>query len=350
MRKLLIAGCSGVCGTAVLEHFGTRDDMEVVTLSRSPRESALSNAHIAVDLLDANALARCSSQFKGITHVFYAVLKPSDDAGVEADENATMFEQLLDTISAATNTLEHVLFLQGGKVYGAHLGVYKTPAKEVDSRHFPPNLYFRHEDYACSAGKRQGWKWTALRPDVVIGHSVGSAMNLGNLIGVYGSLCRHLTTAMQFPGTAKAYDVLVNVTDGDIIAKAAEWSIEQKLDGAFNITNGDIFRWRHAWPRIAAYFGCEVGEPQPISLQDRLRSQADVWEQLVQSNGLQPHAIFDLGRGSFGDFIFHVESDAIFDTCKARQHGFPGLHRDSTSSILAHLDGMRDKGLIPNFR
>jgi hypothetical protein len=52
-------------------------------------------------------------------------------------------------------------FFQGGKVYGAQLGVYKTPAREDDSRHFPPNLYFRHEDFARSL-ESEGLRWTAL--------------------------------------------------------------------------------------------------------------------------------------------------------------------------------------------
>ena len=30
---------------------------------------------------------------------------------------------------------------------------------------------------------------------------------------------------------------------------------------AFNIANGDLFRWSELWPKLAAYFGLEVAPP-----------------------------------------------------------------------------------------
>ena len=346
-KTLLVAGSSGVNGQAVAAHFAGLGGWEVRTLSRGESGRYEGVAHTIADLLQPDDVAAKAGDFAGVTHVFYAALKPNADARVEADENAMMFETLIDAVARA-GALERVIFLQGGKVYGAHLGVYKTPAREDDSRHFPPNLYFRHEDHAREASRQAGWKWTALRPDIVIGHSVGSAMNLGNLIGVYGSLCRELGCAMQFPGTAAAYDVLVNVTDAEIVAKAAEWACENSADGAFNITNGDVFRWRHVWPKLVASFGLEVGEPQPISLQTRLQAMSGAWDALVEREGLAKHGVLDLSTGSFGDFIFKVERDAIFDVTKARQAGFGAMTRRSDESLLAHLDAMRARKLIPS--
>lgn len=349
MKTLLVAGCNGVNGTAITAHFAALAGWRVVTLSRSQDKPESADAHVVVDLLDADALAAIANAFDDVTHVFYAALKPADDPLTEADENGRMFAQLIDTVASSAKRLERVVFLQGGKVYGAQLGVYKTPAREDDSRHFPPNLYFRHEDYCRETSARQGWSWTALRPDIVVGHSVGSAMNLGNLIGVYGSLCRQLGVAMQFPGTAAAMQVLVNVTDADLLAQATQWAIDTGADGAFNITNGDVFRWKHAWPALAAAFGCEPGEAQPIDLQARLQSQSAAWKAMVGEHGLQRHDVLDLGQGAFGDFIFHVETDAIFDVGKARRAGFAQMHRQSIDSLLAHVEQMRERRLIPRF-
>ena len=344
-KHLLVAGASGVIGKAALDSFA-QAGWQITTVGRS--SAAPSDfAHIVADLLDAGSLASSKAGLREVTHLFYSALKPNSDPGVEADENAAMLENLVDAVRDAGASLERIMFVQGGKVYGAQLGVYKTPAREYDSRHFPPNLYFRHEDYVRSL-ESQGVKWTALRPDIVIGHSLGSAMNLGNLIGLYGSLCRETGTAMQFPGPEQAYrNALVNVTSAQLIGEAAVWIAENQIDGAFNLTNGDVFRWSHVWPRLAEWFGLDVGEPQPISLAQRIKALQPVWEGLAKREGLAESDPDRIALGSFGDFIFHVEKDAIFDVTKARQAGFTGMTLRSDEVLLAHLEDMRARKLIP---
>jgi nucleoside-diphosphate-sugar epimerase len=344
-KHVLVAGASGVIGKAVLERF-VQAGWKLTTIGRS--QTAPSECpHIVADLLDPAALRGSHPQLDGVTHLFYSALKPDADPGVEADENAAMFENLIGELRAAGDSLERVTFVQGGKVYGAQLGVYKTPAREDDSRHFPPNLYFRHEDFARSL-EAHGIKWTALRPDIVIGHSLGSAMNLGNLIGLYGALCKETGTAMQFPGPDNAYrDVLVNVTSAALLGDAALWAAENDIDGAFNLTNGDVFRWSHVWPKLADWFGLDVGEPQPISLAQRLKALHPVWTDLAERHKLAQTDADKIALGSFGDFIFHVEKDAIFDVTKARQAGFDGMLLRSDEVLLAHLEDMRARKLIP---
>jgi nucleoside-diphosphate-sugar epimerase len=343
-KHILVAGGAGVVGRTAIDAF-QEAGWPVTTLNRD--DTALGKGpHIPADLLDPNSLDASTDKLKTVTHLFYAALKPNADPGVEADENATMLENLVAALHRAGALLERVTFIQGGKVYGAQHGVYRTPAREDDSRHFPPNLYFRHEDFARSLEK-DGIRWTALRPDIVIGHSLGSAMNLGNLIGVYGSLCRATGTAFQFPGTETAYrDVLVNVTGADVLRRAALWSVENEADGAYNITNGDVFRWSHVWPKLAAWFGLELGEPQPISLEQRLHAMRPVWRDLAEANDLAETDIDRLAPGAFGDFIFNVEADAIFDVTKARRAGFE-MNERSDDVLLAHMDDMRRRKLIP---
>ena len=263
-KHLLIVGSSGAVGGAVARHFSQKDDYDFSTLTRSAEPAEGARYAIKADLLEPESLEDSTDELSSVTHLFYAALKPNSDALVEAQENETMLRTILDALKKAEAPLEHVIFVQGGKVYGAHLGIYKTPAKEDDSRHFPPNLYFNHEELAKQRSEEDGFRYTAIRPDIIIGDSMGSAMNLGNLIGVYGTLCKELGVAMQFPGTPEAYEVLVNVTSGEVLAESVEWAFEEKKTGAFNITNGDVFRWKHVWPEICAFFGLEEGEPQPI--------------------------------------------------------------------------------------
>ncbi|WP_252977093.1 SDR family oxidoreductase [Pseudomonas oryzihabitans] len=279
-RQLLIAGASGIIGQAVLDAFA-KAGWSITTVGRS-RQAPSRFPHLTADLLDPASLAAAKADLAGVTHLFYSALKPNPDPGVEADENAAMLENLVAAVRDAGAPLARITFVQGGKIYGAHLGVYKTPAREDDSRHFPPNLYFRHEDFVRSL-EADGIRWTALRPDIVIGHSLGSAMNLGNLIGLYGALCKATGTAMQFPGTEQAYrGALVNVTAAPLLGEAAVWAAEEQHDGAFNLTNGDVFRWSHVWPQLADWFGLDVGEPQPISLAQRLTALKPLWQTLAQ--------------------------------------------------------------------
>lgn len=349
---VLIAGAGGVVGGAARAAF-TAAGWTVSTLGRRAASGAVSGAasggtHLQADLMRPESLAAHGAALSGVTHLFYAALRPDPDPAREADENAAMLENLVAARLAAGPGLQRLIFIQGGKVYGAHLGVYRTPARETDSRHFPPNLYFRHEDFARAMAQSHGLAWTALRPDIVIGPSLGSAMNLGNLIGLYGSLCRETGTAMNFPGTEAAYrNALVNVTGAGVLGQAALWAAQSGADGAYNITNGDVFRWCHVWPRLAAWFGVDPGAPQPISLAQRLGAMAPLWRDMATRYNLAEPDAERLAPGAFGDFIFNVERDAIFDVTKARRAGFPAMIEASDDVLLAHLEDMRAHRLIP---
>lgn len=344
-KHILLVGAGGVVGFAAHDSFHNAG-WQITTLGRSPHTPHPS-PHISADLTSSEDLNQHREAFETVTHIFYAALRQDPNPGVEADINALMFENLIGAVRSSGSSLKHIIFIQGGKVYGAHLGVYRTPAREEDSRHFPPNLYFRHEDYARSIGD-EGIGWTALRPDIVIGHSFGSPMNLGNLIGVYGTICRETGTALHFPGPDEAYrNTLVNITDGRILGQSAVWAAENAKFGAFNITNGDVFRWCHVWPKLADWFGVPVGEAQPVSLSERLSALKPLWSSIADKAQLKEKDIDKLALGGFGDFIFHVEKDAIFDVTKARREGFDAMIMRSDDVLIAHLEAMRSSKLIP---
>ncbi|WP_142524030.1 NAD-dependent epimerase/dehydratase family protein [Raoultella ornithinolytica] len=344
-KHVLIAGASGVVGKAALEAF-LQAGWQVSTIGRTTID-APGVVHLTGNLEQEATLVPHLNAFSSITHIFYTALKPFSEPGVEADINAAMFENLVEAVRSSGAPLKQVIFIQGGKMYGAHLGVYKTPAREDDSRHFPPNLYFRHQDYAVSL-ESKGIKWTALRPDIVIGHSLGSAMNLGNLIGIYATLCRETGTAMQFPGPDDAYrHALVNITSAKIVGDAGVWAAVTGAEGAYNITNGDVFRWSHVWPKLANWFGLEVGEPQPISLSQRLKALRPLWTDLASRHHLAVKDLDKIALGSFGDFIFHVQTDAIFDVTKARQAGFDKMVVRSEDVLISHFENMKVRNLIP---
>ena len=49
------------------------------------------------------------------------------------------------------------------------------------------------------------------------------------------------------------------MTDARILGKQLVWASTTDLakNNAYNIVNGDIFRWNWMWPRIAKWFGVE---------------------------------------------------------------------------------------------
>lgn len=351
-KTILVAGATGVNGYAVAHHFSNHPEYNVLTLSTEALYyNLLGSSHLQVDLKDPEDANVNTEQLRSITHIFYAVLKPADDPKQEADENAVLFQNCIEWVRKHSDHLQHVTFLQGGKVYGAHLGIYPTPAFEGQTRHFPPNLYFRHEDYIANVCQDGQLTYTALRPDILMGYSLYSAMNMGNLIGVYASICKETGMDFMFPGTPKAFEVLVNVTDADIVAEAVEWSFQDTTpkNTAYNITNGDVFRWKQAWKSIAEFYQIPLGTAQPVSLQTYFDANEERWKEMVTKYSLKDLKISEITTGDFGDFIFAVEHDAIFDVNKARRNGFSPMTRKSTDGIVDHLKHLQAEKIIPTF-
>jgi hypothetical protein len=52
-------------------------------------------------------------------------------------------------------------------VYGAHLGPFKTPAKESDAHHMPPEFNIDQQQFLEQRQRGQHWTWSAIRPSVV---------------------------------------------------------------------------------------------------------------------------------------------------------------------------------------
>lgn len=58
------------------------------------------------------------------------------------------------------------------------------------------------------------------------------------------------------------------MTDAGLLAEATVWAATNPecANQAFNINNGDLFRWQEMWPKIAAFFDMDVAPPLPMSL------------------------------------------------------------------------------------
>src|SRR5215475_1317834 len=143
-----IAGATGAAATRLVEEL-LRQKWRVIGVSRKAPENKTDGelTYLPADLLDANGLKLAISPYRGITHVFFTARASHEETGVEpVAENVAMLRNALDAVEATSSILEHVHLVEGTKWYGMHIGNFKTPARENDSRHMPPNFYYDQQD------------------------------------------------------------------------------------------------------------------------------------------------------------------------------------------------------------
>lgn len=348
-KTALIVGGNGIIGRNMATYLESTEKWKVIITSHSALSYDSKSEFVQLDLTDPDAVEKQKNKLKDVTHIFYGAYIEQKTLALQTSVNTLLLENLIMGIEKASTNFEHIVFIQGGKAYGAHLGMYKTPAKETDARHFPPNFYYNQEDILrnLSIGKR--WSWTALRPDIIIGMAIGNPMNLATLIAIYATLCKELNVPMRFPGNEKAYDVLVNVTDAKLLARGMEYVAVNKSchNDIFNITNGDIFRWKDVWTKIGEYFEVDVCEPQTFSLQTYMADKNDLWDEIVKKYNLANYKFEKLVQWAFGDFIFNNTYDAFFDVNKFRRHGFQDMHFDSFDSFRNVFEELKAGRIIP---
>lgn len=341
----LVVGANGIIGHAVAEEL-KREGWQVRALDRRP---AVGIETLQADLTDAEAVANVLETARDTTHVFYAAFSPDPDLAVEANRNARMLANVLDGLERVDSALQRVVIYQGFKIYGSHLGAnVRTPALERDAGHMPPNLYLAQEAQLSVRAERSRWDYVALRPDLVVGDIHGNPMNIALVIGVFAALSRELDIPLRFPGTDKAYRQLLQFTDAGLLARASVWAALSETAGgeAFNVTNGDIFRWERMWQDVAEHLGVKTANPIPLTLARHMPDKAALWQQLSERHQLiQPNLEKLVGWG-FGDFIFHTESDIISDTNKIYRYGFTE-RVDSKQSLFDALDSLKHQRVIP---
>ena len=351
-KTAVVVGALGVIGRYIVEHLARLPDWQVIGLSRRTGEPRERVRYVAVDLLDAEATATKLAELRDATHVFYAAFQPSPGAAANFAANvAANLAMLVNSVSAierASDRLQRVVLVTGTKYYGSHLGPFQTPAREDDPRHLPPDFYFDQIDWLTAFQRGKRWSWTEIRPQTLCGFSPGTAMSILSVIAVYASISKALGLPLRFPGKPGAFRSLYQVTESSHLAKALHWAATtpQCANQAFNITNGDYFRWCNLWPKIAAVFEMPAGDVQTISLVAHMADQAPLWQKLVARHGLQPYRFEELVAWPFGDYVFGCDWDVMTSTTKARQFGFHEV-LDSEEMFVRLLGRLRSERIVP---
>ena len=174
-------------------------------------------------------------------------------------------------------------------------------------------------------------------------------MNLLTVIAVYAAISKELGLPLRFPGTEAAYGALYQLSSADILARATIWAGETAVaaNQIFNITNGDYFRWKFMWPRIARMFQMEVAEPVPTPLTVYMADKSALWEEMTRKYNLQPIPYGQVVSWRFGDFIFNMGFDNVTSTIKARRAGFHDCI-DTEEMFLQQFQDLRQRRIIPS--
>ena len=352
VKTAVVVGALGVIGRYIVERLASLPDWQVIGVSRRTGEPRERVRYIPVDLLDAQAATAKLAEVRDATHVFYAAFQPSAGAAANFAANvAGNLAMLVNSVSAierASDRLERVVLVTGTKYYGSHLGPFKTPAREDDPRHLPPDFYFDQIDWLSAFQRGKRWSWTEVRPQTLCGFSPGTAMSILSVIAVYASISKALGLPLRFPGKPGAFRSIYQVTESSHLANALHWAATtpQCANQAFNITNGDYFRWCNVWPKIAEVFEMPAGDVQTISLVAHMADKAPFWEKIAAQHRLQPYRFEDLVAWPFGDYVFGCDWDVMTSTTKARQHGFHEVV-DSEEMFVRLLQRFRHERIVP---
>ncbi|WJH35448.1 SDR family oxidoreductase [Paenibacillus sp. CC-CFT747] len=346
-KTALVIGASGVIGGNLVRYLEGLPDWTVIGVSRHGGPAGSRTRYVEADLLDESDTREKLAGLTEVTHVFYAAYQDRPTWAELVPPNLKMLMNVVQAVEAAAPGLRHISLMQGYKVYGAHLGPFKTPARESDPPILPPEFNTAQQRFLEESQKGKTWTWSALRPSVVCGFALGNPMNLAMVLAVYGSISKELGLPLRFPGKPGAFRSLLEMTDADLLAKATVWAAteERCANQAFNITNGDLFRWEELWPKLAQAFDLETASPLPYSLEEAMADKEELWNTMVEKYGLRPTSYRDVASWGFGDFVFSWDYDFLSDGSKARQLGFHEYL--NTEDVLRLFEDFRRNKIIP---
>ncbi|RJG44659.1 SDR family oxidoreductase [Mesorhizobium sp. DCY119] len=347
-KVALVVGAKGVIGGNLIDHLIELGDWDIIGLSRRGGATTERLRHISVDLLDKDDVTQKLAGLSGVTHIFYAAYQDRPTWAELVAPNLAMLVNVVEAIELVAPNLAHVSLMQGYKVYGAHLGPFKTPARETDANHMPPEFNIDQQAFLEQRQQGKSWSWSALRPSVVVGFGLGNPMNLAMVIAIYAAMSKELGLPLRFPGKPGAYHSLLEMTDAGLLARATVWAATDPrcANQAFNINNGDLFRWSEMWPKIARFFDLEVAPPLPMSLNTIMADKEPLWTAMVEKHGLAPHSYQDVSAWGFGDFVFSWDYDFFADGTKARRLGFHEFV-DTEAMFMSVFEDFRRRRIIP---
>jgi nucleoside-diphosphate-sugar epimerase len=354
MNKVaLVVGASGITGSNLAEKL-IAEGWETYGLARNPNTENADLKPIAADLLDLESLKQSLADVKP-THVYITTWMRNDTEAENIRVNSLMIRNLLLALSA-NKSVEHVALVTGLKHYLGPFDAYakegflpETPLREEHPRLDLENFYYAQEDEVYAAAERDGFTWSIHRPHTVIGKAVGNAMNMGTTLAVYATICKETGRKFIWPGSAAQWNGLSDVTDARVLAEHLIWAstTDAARNEAFNVVNGDVFRWSRLWNKIADYFGVEaVGFGGSIqSLEKEIENDGAIWEEIAQKYELKEKSLSRLASAWHTDLDLGRPIEVMTDMSKSRKLGFT-VFQDTEQTFYDLFEQLRADRLI----
>jgi nucleoside-diphosphate-sugar epimerase len=350
--RALVVGVTGISGGNVAQRL-LADGWEVSGICRNAQDLDPRITPVVADLLDPEAVAT-AVHGTAPSHVFYTTWSRCATEAENCDVNGRMLQNLLDAV-AAERTVRHVALVTGLKHYLGPFEAYAkvqpdTPFSEEQERLPYENFYYVQEDILFAAAGRDGFTWTVHRPHTLIGWALGNAMNMGVTLAVYAAICRETGREFRYPGSRAQWEAVTDVTDAGLLADHLVWAATTPAaaNTPLNIVNGDVFRWRRLWPRLAAALQVEPvgfdGEPAP--LRQQMADAAAVWPRIVRKHGLRDTDVETIASWWHTDADLGRTIETFTDMGRSRRLGFEGV-RDSESSFTRLFERLRSERIVP---
>ena len=349
----LIVGASGIVGNNLAHHLLAKG-WHVHGLARRPPTDIHGLQPVSADLLDPAALKTALAKIRP-SHVFLSTWMRQPTEAENIRVNGTMVRNVLDAVSPGAS-VQHVALVTGLKHYLGPFEAYgrgtmpPTPFREEQGRLDVENFYYAQEDEVFNAAARDGFGWSVHRPHTIIGYAVGNAMNMGVTLAVYATICKETGRPFVFPGSATQWNGLTDMTDARVLARHLTWAAttEAARNQAFNIVNGDVFRWSWMWQRIADWFGVKPaafgGEGVPLETQ--LADAASIWSDIAGKYNLVERDLKVLASPWHTDADLGRPIEVVTDMSKSRKLGF--LDYQATDDSFTDLfKRLKDARIIP---
>src|SRR5215467_12967819 len=328
-RSALVAGATGIVGNNLARHLLERG-WSVYGLARRPEIDIHGMLPITADLLDPASLHSTLRELRP-THVFFSTWLRQKTEAENILVNSAMVRNLLDALSPA-GSIKHVALVTGLKHYLGPFESYgkgrlpATPFREEQPRLDIENFYYAQEDELYAASKRDGFSWSVHRPHTIIGYALGNAMNMGVTLAVYATICRETGRPFLFPGSAAQWNGLTDMTDARLLAHHLEWAAttEAARNLAFNVVNGDVFRWSWMWTRLADWFGLQPAPfpPDGAPLERQLADATPIWSEIANEHDLIEKDLGVLASAWHTDADLGRPIEVVTDMSRSRKLGF----------------------------
>ena len=312
-KRALIIGASGIVGSNLADRLHSTG-WRVAGLSRGRTAVPASVEPVTADLTSAASVTQALAGQK-FSHVFFTAWARQATEKDNIRVNGAMVRHVLDALGPQGG-IEHVALVTGLKHY---LGPF--------------------EAYATGAV-----------PHTIIGFALGNAMNMGVTLAVYATLCKASGQPFVFPGSAAQWNGLTDMTDARLLARHLEWAATTPAarNEAFNVVNGDVFRWKWMWTQLAGYFGVEAapfdGTVRP--LEARMQGAAQQWRDVAARFALKEPDVDRLVSWWHTDADLGRPMEVLTDMSKSRKAGFMD-YQSTPDAFFALFDRLKAEGIIP---